>query len=371
METTVYGGTADGFVYGNNATYSTARSTAATADGTAVKVGQETGFKCSEGFVKFDVDAAIGLSYGDYVIDSVRLFMKPAALYDATEFTVEAVTKDWGATLTTAAWVAGASISGTVRFSVDTADLAVGVYHEFTVGTWEAAALDSDGNIYLMLYSTRHKAGTEPSGNEYVTFYSADETGTGSDPYIIVTWHSVSPEGGFLEGALGPVVLWPRELSAEEVAEVMAQGVAIIDRVLDSGVAVVEGELDTAAGTKVPATHVRAGWWLQHLDYQPTASDKPRPLLITGHDPTLNNGRNALTVGSDWMEDEIGVSMARTMALPEPTQASPAEQSAADPYQPETTVSDADSAADDGPLPTYWAGYESEEAYLAAHPWMR
>jgi hypothetical protein len=358
METTVWGNTADGHVYGSSATYTTARSTAATADGTSVKVGQETGFKCHEGFVSFDVDAAVGLSYGQYVIDSVRLFMKPAALYDTTEFTIEAVTKDWGATLGTADWVPYDSISGTVRWTVDSADLAAGVYSELTLGTWEAAGLDSDGNVYLMLYSTRHKAGTEPTTNEYVTFYSADEAGTGSDPYIIVTWHSIEPAGGFLEGALGPVTAFNRALTAAEVRDVMALGQVILDRALDSGTAVIEGVVTTRSGSKVPAAHVRAGWWIQNLDYDPDASDTPRPLLITGHSVDMEAGRNALTVGVDWMEDEIGVKMADLLAIPDPVEVTPVENAAADPTQPEPGPS-----ADDA----VWEGVDvaPESAYNA------
>jgi hypothetical protein len=229
----------------------------------------------------------------------------------------------------------------------------VDTYHEFTVGTWEAAGLDSDGNIYLMLYSTRHKAGTEPSGNEYVTFYDASTAGTGSDPYILVTWHSIDPAGGFLEGALGPVTAFNRALTAAEVRDVMALGQVILDRALDAGTAVIEGTVTTRSGSRVPAAHVRAGWWIQNLDYQPDADDKPKPLLITGHSVDMEAGRNALTVGVDWMEDEVGVKMADLLAIPAAVEVTPTEASAADADHPEPGPS-----ADDA----VWEGVDAEPA---------
>lgn len=376
MITTIYA-SADGTAYGENSAYATARTTAAASLTSSLVVGQTLAgstYRCYEAFLQFNC-SALG-SYGKFTITDVDLFLKVQDDLDAVSFDLNVVGRNYGSTFEQADYVSGAGITGTVKFQDASSAFADEVYRQLTqASAWDSAALinysGSSSAIMYMAYSSRHAAGTTPAGNECLTFYSSAAAGTTSDPYALVEWYSKEPVAGYLHGAVGPAAAWQRVLSAEEIAQVVALGGTIIDRVLDSGVAVIEGEVDTAAGTKVPAARVRAGWWLQNLDYQPEASDKPRPLLITGNDVSLANGRNALTVGVDWVEKEIGVSMARTLALPEPVEVSAAEASAADPYQPESTVTEETGAADDGPLPTYWDGYPTEEAYLRAHPWMR
>ena len=132
-----------------------------------------------------------------------------------------------------------------------------------------------------------------------------------------------------LTGALGPVSAWNRALSAAEVAQVMNLGQVILDRSLDSGTAVITGSVMTQAGTVVPATHVRSGWWLQNLD-DPGTDERPKPLIITGASVNLASGENALTIGDDWMEAEIGVKMADLLALPAPADAVVTEDAVAD-----------------------------------------
>lgn len=379
MITTVYAGT-DGSAWGQNAAYATARTTGAANDGSIIMVGQRFSgatYFCYEGFLTFALNTPLG-DYGKFTITDVDLFLKTRDDLDATAFDLKVVGRDYGLTLDTADFVSGASISGTVLFQNPSTDFAAGAYEQLTkAAAWDNSALfagtGTSSYLRFMLYSSRHAAGTTPTGNELLSFYDSSESGTTSDPYALIEWYSKDPVAGNLHGAVGPAAAWPRALSAEEVAEVVAQGMVVRDRALDSGTAVIQGDVRTAAGTTVPASHVRAGWWLQHLDYQPHPSDRPRPLLIQGHSVDLDANRNALTVGVDWMEREIGARMADVLALPEPLEASAVEQSAADPYRPETVVSEGpeETASQEARETTYWEGYASEEEYLKAHPWMR
>ena len=89
------------------------------------------------------------------------------------------------------------------------------------------------------------------------------------------------------------------------------------------GTVVIEGEVQNRKGATVPAEHVRAGWWIQHTELA------TQPIYISGHSVSLNDHRNALTVGEDWMEDQIGVREAELLAIaptPAPEDVVPPEE---------------------------------------------
>ena len=327
----------DGYALGQSATYATARTTGTSAveDATPI-VGQTNDwmgsgqFGCLEGFLSFPFASLGDYSAGHYKVRDMDLYLKVAADGADTNFNVNVMAFDWNTALTLTDWRNGStSLTGTTLFTVSSSGAAVDQY--LTIPCVRTAAqLGSDLNtaitaldyLRLLLYSDRHKAGTSPSGSEYLSFYSAATAGTTSDPYIVVDYCDVHiADAGFLHGALGPATLWHRELSASEMRDVMQLGQVVLDRATDSGSLVIEGMVETRAGTKVEATHVRSGWWVQNLDYDPEEDDKPRPLLITGHGGTLKSGENALTIGVDWMEEEMGVKLADLLTAPGRTSA--------------------------------------------------
>jgi len=318
----------DGYCIGNDATtYLTARSTATTAyDAAGVQVGQAFGgggYTCAEGFLFFDISAVLPTSRRD---TAISMFAKVQSDASGVDFDLKVQAKTWQAAVTTADWVAGASLSATTYFTANTADAVTDAFLEFTFeGSYPAVWTTEE----YLVYSSRHKAGDVPTGLESIMFYPVSTAGTTSDPYMVFEYYSVDPVAGYLDGALGPACLYDRELSAAEVAEVMAQGMSIIERSLDSGTVVIAGNVKTRSGAVVPAKHVRAGWWIHNID----ASDDP--LLITAHSVDLAAGKNALTIGVDWMEEETGAKLADLLAIP--ATAPPELPADLDPYMPDAT----------------------------------
>lgn len=192
---TFYASTADGQIESFNATYSTARSggtlTANTAGGSA-NVGQVAGYSCYEAFLSFDTSA---IPDGD-IITAVTLSLDGTGATDGsdTDFTINARVYDWGASLTTADWIAGASLSGnTLVASRSTSGWSAAGYNAFASEAAFLTAINKTGVTYLVISSSRHEAGATPSGNEYVGFATANNSGTANDPKLVVT--HISPTG--------------------------------------------------------------------------------------------------------------------------------------------------------------------------------
>lgn len=386
MITTIYG-SVDGCAYGESTTYSTARTTGAAALSTNIVAGQELAgstYRCYEGFFQFNCSALGG--YGKFVVTDVDVFLKVSDKRDTTAFTFNVVARNYGTTLTSGDFVSGASISGTVMFADSSSLFVDEAYRQLTqASAWDSAALinysGTSSAIMYMAYSSRHVAGTTPTGDEELVFYSSSASGTTSDPYAIVEWYSTEPVAGNLHGALGAPTAWNRVLSAVEVRDVMNLGMTINDRVQDNGQVTIEKVVRTRAGTLVPATHVQAGWWIENQEYRPYPDDKPRPLLIQAHNVDLQAGKNVLTIGIDYTEKELGMKIADLLAEPDPSSLSADQEAAIDPYQPEAyegnsteesaTPEETAPPTGDEHIPTYWEGYPTEEAYLKRHPWMR
>lgn len=192
---TFYASTADGQIESSNATYATARSggtLVANTGGTSVNVGQVTGYACYEAFLSFDTST---IPDGD-IITSVTLSLDGTGATDGsdTDFTINARIYNWGAGLTTADWIAGASLSGnTLVASRSTSGWSASGYNALTSEAAFLTAINKTGVTYLVISSSRHEAGTAPTGNEYVGFATAEASGTTHDPKLVVT--HVAPTG--------------------------------------------------------------------------------------------------------------------------------------------------------------------------------
>lgn len=199
--TTVFSGTTDGYIdSSSSSSYTTARNgtgtlTADTAS-TTFNVGQaQTGAKivtdtCYEGFLSFDTSA---ITDSD-VVSAIVLDVWLVTDNSATDFTLEARERDWGASLTTGDYVAGGSLSGlTLMASIATSGIgSTGAYKTLTS---QAAFLTATnlktGTVYLILDSSREVGNNDPTGLEYVVLSSADNTGTTQDPKLTITHASV------------------------------------------------------------------------------------------------------------------------------------------------------------------------------------
>lgn len=264
-DSTFYSSTADGQIESFNATYSTARSggtlTANTAGGSA-NVGQVAGYACYEAFLSFDTSA---IPDGD-IITAVTLSLDGTGAIDGsdTDFTINARVYDWGASLTTADWIAGASLSGnTLVASRSTSGWNASGYNAFTSEAAFLTAINKTGVTYLVLSSSRHEAGTTPTGNEYVGVATADTTGTTHDPKLVVT--HLSPTGT-ITASIQPLT---SALAGEQVA---SGTVAASIQPLTSALAGWAEATGAIASTITPLTAALGG---RH--YFPEIDGVPRP----------------------------------------------------------------------------------------------
>jgi hypothetical protein len=185
---TIYGLTGEGYIDSSDATYATARTggtLTTTVDPALLLVGQATGYQCLETFEVFDCS---GIDAGETVTSAI-LNLSLFADESVTDFLIEARNSDWGATLTNADWVSGASLSGlTLLGSLNTSG--IGPAHQYK--QWSDVAMSAHvdskaARTYVVLSSSRHRIGDTPTGDEYVILRGVAQAGTGSDPYLDVT----------------------------------------------------------------------------------------------------------------------------------------------------------------------------------------
>jgi len=117
-------------------------------------------------------------------------------------------------------------------------------------------------------------------------------------------------------GGLGRITMWPRCLTTSDILTDVSAGETVFSRSRAKGTVVISGMCHNRKGARVPAHHIRAGRWIQNLDWQPDPAKPPPTLYITGHSVDLAGKKNGLTIGVDWMEQEIGVRKAELLATP-------------------------------------------------------
>lgn len=175
MTTTVFaGGAAAGDVYSTDVTYSTARSgsslVARPAAGNAV-VGQITGYSVYEGFLEFDTSSIPDTD----VVLSVTLEVYLVSDGSTADFEIQARLHDWGSAITTADWVAGASLSGkTLLATLNTNG--IGAPDSLKALASDAAFKDNinkTGVTRIILCSKEQVDNSAPTGNEYVILGAA------------------------------------------------------------------------------------------------------------------------------------------------------------------------------------------------------
>ena len=190
----VYGDAADGFIWSDDLYYSSARSGAsefvfaqpAALQGTIGQIydGDSGYYGVRESFLSFDTSAI-----GTDTVSAAVLRVTSNADASDTDFDIQARLRDWGATLTTADWVAGSSLSGLTSLATKTtaSGFTAGTAYDFT-DVAMPANVNKTGTTRMLLCSSRTTGNNEPTGAESVGIYSADESGTTRDPKLTVTY---------------------------------------------------------------------------------------------------------------------------------------------------------------------------------------
>lgn len=224
--TTVFAGTNDGNISSSNATYATARSGSGLVADTASIIltagGQDlsfTTYDVYEGFFSFDTSPVPDAD----TISAVVLSLKGDDAGSSPTFSLQARVFNWGATLTTADWIAGASLSGnTLVATFATSGWSITAYNAFTEsGTAFRTAINKTGTTFLMTCSDQTVSGTTPTDtNQLVNVWMADNAGTTSDPKLVITSSSVAAStltaavGSFTETGIAAGLSVGRKLTA-------------------------------------------------------------------------------------------------------------------------------------------------------------
>lgn len=193
---TIYGDTADGYISSSGGTYTQNRAgtggdlvvydTSTTDSG----IGQtEANDKVFESFISFNTTSVAG------TITSASLSLYGSFDESTTDFTVTAAVRDWGASLTTGDFVAGASLGAltTVATFNTASSWSESGYNTFT-DVALPANVNKGGTTRLILYSSRTSAGTAPPADEAVWFIPADASGTTNDPNLVVVTSGSRPQ---------------------------------------------------------------------------------------------------------------------------------------------------------------------------------
>ena len=192
---TAYSSAADGYIESESTSYSSARAgtgspvTALDTQGFCT-VGQRAGgggdYHCYAAFLDFDTSGIPD----DATITAVELSLYGSFDASDTDFDIEARLHDWGASLTTADWVAGADLGAkTLLASKATSGWSASAYNAFTEnGSSFRDSINKTGVTRVIVCSSRHRAGNTPTGDERITFYAAEEASTTKDPKLVVTY---------------------------------------------------------------------------------------------------------------------------------------------------------------------------------------
>lgn len=197
---TIYSDAADGHVVSTSSLYSLARdgtgSVSAYPSNTYLTIGQNYSggsYDCRESFLSFDTSGVAG------TITSATLNLYSAFDDSTTDFTARARMYDWGASVTSADFVAGGSLSALTEVANWNSTAYSGSYNTFT-NVALPAHINQSGTTRMLLSSSRQEGNNTPSGREYVTFYSADAAGTTNDPYLYIVASSATRAFGAIFG---------------------------------------------------------------------------------------------------------------------------------------------------------------------------
>ena len=185
--TTIYTTTADGYLKSENATYSTAR-----AGGTITKldnyqdiwVDQAPGYLLYCAFLAFDTS---GIPDDDEIsAATLSLYPHESDAYAGSPGTLEVYAYDFGSSLETGDWVAGADVSAlTLVASTTTSGWTTGARRALASQEAFKAAINKIGSTRLFICLSGFRTGDAPASESWFGFHSA-EKGAGYAPMLVV-----------------------------------------------------------------------------------------------------------------------------------------------------------------------------------------
>lgn len=181
---TFNGGSNFGTAYGSNAAYATARSTGSSTIAGEARAGQRlnTGvYQVYCGLLEFDTSSIpAGATVTSWTLRPY-IFQNDSV----QDFTLEAYISDYGASITSADFVAGGSLSGLTK--VATLAITTQDDTQLTMTTIDpAVGITVNGITRFLLSSDRVAANTTPTVHEYVSLDCDNTYGTPS--LLDVTW---------------------------------------------------------------------------------------------------------------------------------------------------------------------------------------
>lgn len=189
---TFYAASADAGLLCSSATYLTARSGGGSLStngaGATCEVGQYkpgANYYVYEYLCSFDTSA---IPDSDVISAAVLSFCSGQD-GSTDDFTLEAYAYDWGAAVTTADWVPGASLGGLTKVATCPTTSWTGASATYIdlaeVGSALRDAVDKAGTTRLLLASSQTRLGVANASDEYVKVCTADYAGR--QPRLVVT----------------------------------------------------------------------------------------------------------------------------------------------------------------------------------------
>jgi hypothetical protein len=198
-------GSADVVIYGADPTYATARSTSYGYNDTLEYglVGQITSIQVYRVLLVFSTSAIPDTD----VISQVNLKATCITNVSDTDFDVQIVKQDWSAQNPVGAANQEAAydncLSATADANIWRGTSGISENTQYTSGNLATDWPSKTGNTYYSLRSSRDKAGTEPSGNEYISIGTQDNATSGYRPLLAIT-HAAGGHPAMLRGTSVP-----------------------------------------------------------------------------------------------------------------------------------------------------------------------
>lgn len=192
--TTINASANSGAIRSNDTVYATARAgsgTLTTITDVDARIGQSFGapnYFCWQQFLEFDLSALSGAT-----ITAAVLSVYVWAIDGTPGYVIEARARDYGGSITTGDFVAGASLSGLTSLATWTSAAPDSEYKAFTdvamVGFLTPGAVNR-----IVLAGANQRTNSTPSGSEYITAYFSN--GAGFPPKLDITYTPAAASAG-------------------------------------------------------------------------------------------------------------------------------------------------------------------------------
>lgn len=192
------GHTSDGYVYGSDAVYATARSTSITSqDGSvSLNIWNETGYQVRRSYVKFDT---AGIPDTD-VVSAVVMSLYCTGKNTTVNWDVLIVKQDWSAQDPMGAGNREALFDNALTAALDDNiwqnTSAVTASNRYSSGALNTSWVIKTSYTYYSLVNANDRNNSAPTTNQEIDIASQDHGTAGNRPYLTVT-HAAASNNGF------------------------------------------------------------------------------------------------------------------------------------------------------------------------------